>query len=974
MWNQLSSLTNSIAQQATELAQEVGLDEQLDDDDYSDGEDEDYVDETALHTTMPTHRSPSRGYRNSSSGSRGGAEETEVLRQRLETVEAAAADALGELEDYKDKLQAAIASRDAARAQITKLKSAAGKTESSGGSVSQEDVEKLKNEVDSLKKDLEEAKAMQVATGKGKVKDDGEKEEGNAAEELQALKQKMSKAKRQFTAMKQQLAEAVSAKEAALEKLQTVQQEEQEQGGEENFNEEEEEVVAALKIENAELQERIKNIEEMLSSSEAQQNEVVTRIEEEAAVLARQLKAALDEKEAAEERVAAAESALVLVSEKGNEEAGSLEATDKNADKKSIEDEVKALRRSNQELEERFLQAENEVEKYKTTKSSIERELNALKAENSALAARVEEAETKAAATASSELQKEESLPTAPASAETEKVIEDLRAEVKQKCTELEALREGAKAESQLAAAAVKNAEQKVEDAVSDLEEMKAALTAAQEAHQEAVAARTAAFSSIETERIRASEAAAQAEQWQVEVQTLQRRYEEEKTRAAETLDSTTQKLQEEMESTIEEQVAKAVAAAVKEAEQTATAVVKKSQAEIEELQQRCQQLETALETAESSKISDAEGAEKVERLLQTVNELQSKADKAVEEAAVSKISLEDALKECESLKEAASERQKRFAAVQSSFESRKTEFMVQAEQLAAAVAAAESRSSHAEVVALEAKQLSEIAIADKNHAVEKLDSILKAKDAAEALVIEAQTAANQAAEKAAVIENKLAAAEETAAAEAVRSKELEVQHAEDLNKVAEKAKNATITLEHQLQEARSSLADVTARAESAEAAKIELSLKVAELAQERATGESDNFDALPSGEAEALPSTSTDEGFIERAKAAELAAAAATRRATAAEREIESLKVAVSEAEKKAKEMAWQVKMLASSSSSDGGGSSGKSNISSNGADGQIIVAGENRGRLQQLGGMLDMLGCAINYNRRGGGGGGTR
>jgi len=59
-----------------------------DDSDYSNEEEEDYVDETALHTTMPTHKSPSHGYKNTSLRSRGGAEEAEVLRQRLEKVEA----------------------------------------------------------------------------------------------------------------------------------------------------------------------------------------------------------------------------------------------------------------------------------------------------------------------------------------------------------------------------------------------------------------------------------------------------------------------------------------------------------------------------------------------------------------------------------------------------------------------------------------------------------------------------------------------------------------------------------------------------------------------------------------------------------------------------------------------------------------------------------------------------------------------
>ena len=165
----------------------------------------------------------------------------------------------------------------------------------------------------------------------------------------------------------------------------------------------------------------------------------------------------------------------------------------------------------------------------------------------------------------------------------------------------------------------------------------------------------------------------------------------------------------------------------------------------------------------------------------------------------------------------------------------------------------------------------------------------------------------------------------------------------------------------------RNRLSEVQARADAAELAKIELSLKVAELAANAAedTPAGGDIDAVPSSAClAALAGRDTDggeEGLSEaeaarrQVEVAELAAAAAARRATAAEAELDKLKVQLAEAEKRCRELAWQIKMLADPAAAaragagEGGGAGGAAN------------------QVARIGGMLDILGCALSYNRRG-------
>ncbi len=162
-------------------------------------------------------------------------------------------------------------------------------------------------------------------------------------------------------------------------------------------------------------------------------------------------------------------------------------------------------------------------------------------------------------------------------------------------------------------------------------------------------------------------------------------------------------------------------------------------------------------------------------------------------------------------------------------------------------------------------------------------------------------------------------------------------------------------SLEKQLAEARARVADADARSAAAESAKIELSLRVAELAagDGEAAGQpikSPNIKVV--GSAVGADASDIDR-LVERAEAAELAAAAATRRAAAAEAKSDELRVAVMEADKKVNALTWQVKMVT------GGGVQGKE------------VVGAGGGRMGRVAGMFDLFGCAINDRRKGDGSG---
>jgi len=84
----------------------------------------------------------------------------------------------------------------------------------------------------------------------------------------------------------------------------------------------------------------------------------------------------------------------------------------------------------------------------------------------------------------------------------------------------------------------------------------------------------------------------------------------------------------------------------------------------------------------------------------------------------------------------------------------------------------------------------------------------------------------------------------------------------------------------------------------------------------------------------------------------ADLAAAVQTRRAGKAENEIEILRAQLAEAQREAKELAWQIKMTFDPSQPGTG--SGASGLA------------QRQGAFYKAAGMLDILGCGANFSRK--------
>jgi hypothetical protein len=194
-----------------------------------------------------------------------------------------------------------------------------------------------------------------------------------------------------------------------------------------------------------------------------------------------------------------------------------------------------------------------------------------------------------------------------------------------------------------------------------------------------------------------------------------------------------------------------------------------------------------------------------------------------------------------------------------------------------------------------------------------------------------------------------LANQRETAATKGSHAKEASTAqdcgHEIAIRDVEERAASIISTLTNQLEDVTSQVGDAIARAAAAESANAELSQKLARIPEVSSSKESD-LNEIKVVEGGTIGEDASKSAL--RVEAAETAAMTAYRRATAAEEQVETLKVMLEKAEKKAKEMAWQVKMLSEGPSPERSSSAGA-------------------GRLQKLGvGMLDVLGCAMNYSRR--------
>lgn len=246
-----------------------------------------------------------------------------------------------------------------------------------------------------------------------------------------------------------------------------------------------------------------------------------------------------------------------------------------------------------------------------------------------------------------------------------------------------------------------------------------------------------------------------------------------------------------------------------------------------------------------------------------------------------------------------------------------------------------------------------------RSAALEQLAALESAKRTLDASLSDAQALAAQQAARLAALEEEKA----SAVALAAEQQGAAAQHEQELAAAlaAEQAElRATVaTLEQQLSEARGRIGEATARSEAAEAAKIELSLKVAELAAAADAGPDVHALPFPEFTRMAGGEGDSDESDLDllrrRAHAAEVAASAASRRAATAEVEVDTLKVALADADKKVNDLAWQVKMMVGGSSS-AQGSSGTQ---------EVQAAESTQGAMVNLK-KLDLFGCGINYSRK--------
>lgn len=95
----------------------------------------------------------------------------------------------------------------------------------------------------------------------------------------------------------------------------------------------------------------------------------------------------------------------------------------------------------------------------------------------------------------------------------------------------------------------------------------------------------------------------------------------------------------------------------------------------------------------------------------------------------------------------------------------------------------------------------------------------------------------------------------------------------------------------------------------------------------------------------------------MSRVEEAELAASVGARRAASAEGEVSVLKRQLQAADKKLKELAWQIKMI--SDPQQIGGKGGQQAAAASAASGSQPQAG-------RVNNILDMFGCGANYSRR--------
>lgn len=283
-------------------------------------------------------------------------------------------------------------------------------------------------------------------------------------------------------------------------------------------------------------------------------------------------------------------------------------------------------------------------------------------------------------------------------------------------------------------------------------------------------------------------------------------------------------------------------------------------------------------------------------------------------------------------LQQETAERQKRFTAVQIRFKAQIQELEGRIEAAQGEMSAMAARAAKAEAAVAESRALADAACMERDSALKLVERVRM-----ETAEIESSLAASVTL----VLGNQM----ELRKAEALSTTGQEDYYEIAIRDVEERAAATISALNNQLEDVKSQLAIATARTKSVESANADLSRKLACIVAS-SSKENDLDENKEVGREDSIAGDAS-KSALRRVEAAEKAATAAYRRATFAEEQVETLKALLENAEKKAKEMAWQVKMLSDSASTEG--------------------ATQGSRGLQRFGvGMLDVLGCAMNYTRR--------
>lgn len=513
---------------------------------------------------------------------------------------------------------------------------------------------------------------------------------------------------------------------------------------------------------------------------------------------------------------------------------------------------------------------------------------------------------------------------------------EHLKDALKQRTAELAAVREGSKAEASLTAQSLAATRERAAAAEAQADalrtvavDIEADLIAAREEAQQRMSAADARCKAAEA---RITDAQAQVEAQEQQLQTLQETLQAE--RAAAAAEAASAEAQHEhLLADARAELAGAGQRDRETLEQTLLSQLADKAKEVEGVQREAQRLQGELSGM-------AQAVQEAQELVQRNEQLERETAAAVAGVGEARRELALAQTDLAAQKQAAAERQKRFTVLSSTFKRKEEGF---ASQLAAA--RREAAAARADMLAAQRTveaAWQEVQEAQQQEAQSRAehDGLQAARSRAEAHAEAASQEALEAAGRASAAEALLQAERAAMATERAclgpTAEEVDSRVAAVVAEREEAAGRRVAGAEAAAVAAAESARLADGRAAAAEAAKIELSLQLAQMASTLSQDHAARHDEQPRQEG------TGEEAGGRRLEEAELAAKVGSRRAAAAEAEVERLQRMLAEAEKRSESLAWQVKMV---------------------SDPRQVGGRAVQGAPAKS--MLDMFGCGANFRR---------